>query len=72
MSKPVVIEIIERAIDNDQYRTQLLNDPDTALAGYELTNDEKQRLSGLSEGSFDDFAGPLTGRTTKGQWIPGG
>jgi hypothetical protein len=72
MSKADVIAIIERAIDDESYRKLLFNDPDQALKGYNLTADEKKRLSNLNPDNFDDFAGPLTGRTTKGQWIPGG
>lgn len=72
MSKAVVIEIIERALDDENFRNLLFNDPDQALKGYSLTAEEKKKLSSLTPDTFDDFAGPLTGRTTKGQWIPGG
>jgi hypothetical protein len=72
MSKSDVIAIIERALDDETYRNLLFTDPDQALQGYNLTADEKKRLSNLNADNFDEFAGPLTGRTTKGQWIPGG
>jgi hypothetical protein len=72
MSKADVIAIIERAIDDETYRNLLFTDPDQALKGYNLTADERKKLSSLTPENFDDFAGPLTGRTTKGQWIPGG
>lgn len=72
MSKSEVIRIIEKALDDPDYRNLLINNPDEALKGYDLTADEYKRLSDLTEETFDDFAGPLTGRTTKGQWIPGG
>lgn len=72
MSKADVTAIIERALDDEAYRNLLFNDPDQALQGYTLTADEENRLSNLDADSFDEFAGPLTGRTTKGQWIPGG
>lgn len=72
MSKSDVIAIIERALDDESYRNLLFNNPDEALKGYDLTADERKRLSSLTPENFDEFAGPLTGRTTKGQWIPGG
>jgi hypothetical protein len=72
MSKSDVIAIIEKALDDDTYRNLLFNNPNEALKGYNLTDDERKRLSSLTPETFDDFAGPLTGRTTKGQWIPGG
>ncbi len=72
MSKTQVIAIIDKALDDETYRNLLINNPEEALKGYELTADEYKRLTELTEETFDDFAGPLTGRTTKGQWIPGG
>jgi hypothetical protein len=72
MSKADVIAIIERAIDDETYRNLLFKDPNTALKGYNLTADERKALSNLNPDNFDEFAGPLTGRNTKGQWIPGG
>jgi hypothetical protein len=72
MSKAQVIAIIEKAIDDEAYRNLLFTNPDKALKGYDLTADERKRLSSLTPETFDDFAGPLTGRNTKGQWIPGG
>lgn len=72
MSRADVIAIIERALDDEAFRNLLFTNPDQALQGYNLTADEKNRLSNLNADNFDEFAGPLTGRTTKGQWIPGG
>jgi hypothetical protein len=72
MSQADVIAIIERALADENFRNLLFTDPDQALKGYNLTAEEKNRLSSLTPDTFDDFAGPLTGRTTKGQWIPGG
>ncbi len=71
MSETTVKEIIERAIEDEAFRKQLFNDPDTALKGYDLTDKERALLEGLTEENFDDFAGSLGGRTTKGAWRPG-
>ena len=72
MSESVVKEIIEKAIEDKKFRHQLFNDPKKALAGYELTMVERKMLEGLSEQNFDEFAGGLGDRTTKGIWTPGG
>lgn len=67
----VLKEILDRAIDNQEFRRLLFNNPSEALSGYNLTEDERQRLSALNKDNFDEFAGPLSGRTTKGAWRPG-
>ena len=68
MSDVVLKEIIDRAVSDDSFRKKLLSDPTSALKGYELTDAERELLSNLDEGSFDEFAGGLGDRTTKG-WI---
>jgi hypothetical protein len=70
MSAEVVKQVIERAIDDEVFRHQLFSNPGAALQGYDLSQLEKDGLSNLDEESFDDFAGPLTGRMTKGEWGP--
>lgn len=72
MSDVVVKEIIEKAMGDKKFRHLLFNDPQKALAGYKLTDAERKMLEGLSEENFDDFAGGLGDRTTKGIWTPGG
>ena len=68
MSEVVLKEIIDRAVSDDSFRQKLLSDPAVALTGYDLTDAERELLSNLDEGSFDEFAGGLGDRTTKG-WI---
>jgi hypothetical protein len=69
MSHSPLHDVIERAIDDTAFRTLLFSNPDEALKDYKLNADDRQKLSKLDEDNFDDFAGPLTGRTTKG-WLP--
>ena len=71
MSETIVKEIIERAIEDETFRKQLFNDPETALKEYDLTDKERGLLEGLTEENFDDFAGGLGDRTTKGAIRPG-
>jgi hypothetical protein len=68
MSDVVLKEIIDRAVSDDSFRQKLLSDATAALKGYDLTDAERALLSNLDEGSFDEFAGGLGDRTTKG-WI---
>jgi hypothetical protein len=63
--------VLERAIDDEQFRLLLFSQPEEALAGYDLTEEERNRLSGLNQENFDEFAGPLDPRSTKGVWKPG-
>jgi hypothetical protein len=72
MSEAVVKEIIQKALDDKKFRKQLFKHPEKALAGYDLTDAERKMLEGLDEDNFDQFAGGLGDRTTKGIWTPGG
>ena len=65
-----VKQIVEQAIEDEAFRELLFSNPDEALKDYELTDAEKQQLSGLNAGNFDEFAGELGDRTTRG-WLPG-
>jgi hypothetical protein len=47
-----VEEIIRKAIDNEEFRALLLSNPEEALAGYELTDEERENLSKLGEEFF--------------------
>jgi hypothetical protein len=71
MSDTALKEIIDRAVNDEAYRKLLLNDPDKALEGYKLSNENRKILEGLTEDTFDEFAGGLGDRTTKG-WITSG
>ena len=71
MSDFGVKEIIERAIEDEKFRKLLFSDPEAALSGYDLTDQERKLLSNLDEDNFDEFAGGLGDRTTKGAWRPG-
>lgn len=72
MSEAVVKQIIQRAVEDETFRNQLFSNPQTALSGYDLTLQESTLLQGLNQDNFDEFAGTLGGRTTKGRWMPGG
>ncbi|NKQ34529.1 MAG: Franean1_4349 family RiPP [Chloroflexi bacterium] len=59
-------DIIERAGKDPAFRQLLLDDPQKALEGYAVTDDEREMLGKLDEAQIDKFAGGLGDRTTKG------
>jgi hypothetical protein len=68
MSDTVLKEIIDRAVSDEKFRSLLLNDPDKALADYKLSDEDRKILEGLNADNFEEFAGGLGDRTTKGMW----
>lgn len=70
MSETTVKEIVNRAIEDEAFRTLLFSNPQSALESYDLTDEEREMLKNLDEGQLDKFAGGLGDRSTKG-WVPG-
>ncbi len=64
------VEIVARAVNDEAFRHLLLSNPQEALEGYALTDEERALLSEVTEDNFVEFAGSLDDRTTKG-WVPG-
>ncbi len=64
-------DIIQRAGKDPAFRQLLLNDPQKALEGYAVADDERKMLANLDEAQIDQFAGKLGNRTTKGKWTAG-
>lgn len=63
-------KVVDRAVKDSAFRQLLLSNPDEALKGYAVTAEERQMLEGLTDDTFDDFAGGLGDRSTKG-FLPG-
>jgi hypothetical protein len=57
MSAQVVKEIVARAIQDDAFRAELQGNPDGVLAGYDLTDTERQALATAQFGSVEDLVG---------------
>ena len=65
MSQEAIKEIIARAITDTEYKEMLFSDPDKALEGYELTEDETSALRGLENEHFDATAEELEERGSR-------
>ena len=63
-------QLVERAVTDKKFRQLLLSNLDKALEGYAISDEERSLLENLDEENFDQFAGGLGDRTTKG-FIPG-
>jgi hypothetical protein len=65
MSTENVQNIIGRAIVEAEYRSLLFDNPEKALEGYELTQDEAKSLKSLDRERFDEVASQVEERISK-------
>ncbi|MEO8076247.1 MAG: Os1348 family NHLP clan protein [Acidobacteriota bacterium] len=59
MSHKAVEDIISRAVVDTEFREQLFSAPDKALAGNDLTPEERKALAEMSREKFDSSLGQL-------------
>jgi hypothetical protein len=57
--------IIGRAVMEPEFREKLFNDPEAALEGYELNEEEKGALKSLEREKFDEITSELEERISK-------
>jgi hypothetical protein len=65
MSVGTLEEIIRKAVVDAEFREALFSDPDKALEGYELTDEEAEKLRGMEPDFFDAQAGELEERISR-------
>jgi hypothetical protein len=65
MSKEAVETVIGRAILEPKFRDLLMADPDGALAGLDLTENEKAGLKSLDSETLDSMSHTFEVRTSK-------
>jgi hypothetical protein len=65
MSQESVIQVIQKALVEPDFRTTLLNEPATVLKGYDLTEQESQALGSIKKEVFDAFASEVEQRISK-------
>lgn len=71
MSREELTTIVSRALTDEDYRTQLLSNPDDALKGYSLDEDEKKMLRSLPADVFDSLTMDLEDRQSKSGFLGG-
>jgi len=69
MTQDVMEQVIGRAILDEDFRELLFSDPEKALAGFDLTDEERKKLMDLAQDEFKDSFGSLGSRITKGKFI---
>ena len=75
MSKETLQTVIGKAVADDQFREALFANPDKALAGYDLTQDEVAALKSVDAETMESLAGSLDERISKAfvmGWTIGG
>jgi len=65
MSDEAVVEIISKALTDEDYRAQLFNDTEAAIGGYDVTEEERSALHEMKPDSFDFFANEVESRISK-------
>jgi hypothetical protein len=68
MSQQAVEQVIGRAVTDPEFRDLLFSDPDQALTGYDLTEEERQAILAMESKHVEDFAGKLDSRITKSKF----
>jgi hypothetical protein len=70
MSKEALQAVIGKAVLDSEFREALFADPNQALEGYELTEEEVAALKAIDAETMESFAGSLDERISKA-WIAG-
>jgi hypothetical protein len=65
MSKEAVQAVIGKAVTESEFRELLFANPDEALEGYELTEEEMGALKAIDAETMESFAGDLDERISK-------
>ena len=65
MSLETVQEIIRKAITDEEYRELMFSDPDKALEGFDLTDEEAAELREMEREQFDAVKGELEERVSR-------
>ena len=65
MSKENVEQIIGKAVIDGDYRELLFSEPDKALEGYELTEEESTALKGIEREKLDEVVSEIEERISR-------
>ncbi len=70
MSSDVMRTVLDQMLDDDGFRQQMMDDPDSALAGYDLSEAERHSLLSGDTGSMEQHLGQLDERVSKSGIFP--
>ena len=65
MSNEKIQEIIGRMVSDAEFRQQLFDNPEAALADYDLSAEEMEAFKNMSDEGFDNLAGDLGDRISR-------
>ena len=65
MSKSTVEQLVGKLLIDAAFRTTVIADPASALAGYDLTDEERDAFTRIDTSSFDAAASHLQRRLSK-------
>lgn len=69
MTMDAIEQVIGRAVLDEEFRELLFSDPEKALAGFDLTDEEREKLLTLAQDEFRESLGGLGKRITKGKFL---
>jgi len=69
MTKDIVEQIIGRAVMDEEFRELLFSSPEKALAGYNLTDQQRDELAERARREFGDLADSTGKQITGGKFI---
>ncbi len=70
MSSDAMRTVLDQMLDDDGFRQQMMEDPDSALAGYDLSEAERHSLLNGDAGSMEQHLGQLDERVSKSGIFP--
>jgi hypothetical protein len=65
MSKEALEKLFGKAVTDAAFRNELLSNPEKALSGYDLSDDEIKAIKAMDKDSMTKFAGGLDERISK-------
>jgi hypothetical protein len=69
MSLADVQTVIERAVQEEEFRKELFANPDEALSGYDLSESEAAALKSIDSETLESVAGDVDERLSKAYFI---
>ena len=65
MTQAAVEQVVGKLVTDSEFRAQVEKDPAAALAGFDLTGEERDGLSGVDVSAFHEASTALDDRVTK-------